>query len=135
MQCKKLGKSQFIRVEHSVTGVGIWRSKDEEGEYHIDQLSNFLEFNLRHQNFPTLYREFYGTEWCPDVAHLDEYFCAFKGVTQLLQWISKEELLELFEFGFNVWLIESSECLEGEYQIAFKPEHVLSKINISSIFK
>lgn len=137
MKCKKIEiPAQCVRIEDPRTGHGVWRSEDEHGDYIVDNLSTYNDFSLRHCNFPTMYAEFYSSKWIGhDLKLLDEHFCAFKSIEQLQKWVTKEELKELIELGFKVYLIETSECLEGRYQIAFRKEAIIEKKDISQLFR
>jgi hypothetical protein len=137
MKCKKITvRTQCVRIEHPLTGIGIWRSKDEEGNYLIDTMPSYERFCKRHERFLTMYAEFYGSEYIGRKPKLlEEHFCAFKSIDQLLEWVLPKELKEMIELDFRVYLIETSECLEGEFQIAFRKEAIIEKKDITQLFK
>jgi len=63
-----------------------------------------------------------------------KWFCGYKTVEQLQQWVLKEEIQEMNKHGFEVFLINVLEYQEGEHQIVFTKESIVSKEIITSLF-
>ena len=41
---------------------------------------------------------------------------------------------EIIQLGFKVYLLELSECIEGEYQIGYDKACIIKKEDITSLF-
>lgn len=124
-------KIQFIRIKHPEDGEGIWRSKVGNSlDYKIDSLKCYTQLEDRHSEFKTP---------SSDGLNLDknqlDWFCAFKSMGQLYEWILKDEMLELISAGFIVYLIKATDYQEGEYQIIYTKESIVLKIDITNLFK
>lgn len=63
-----------------------------------------------------------------------EWFCAYKTVEQLQQWVLKEELAFFISKGFKVLLLSVSEYQEGEKQVIFTKESIVSSEDITTLF-
>jgi len=120
----------IIRVEHPFDNKGIWRAKDEDGEYRIDSLSTYNNFSNRHSKFQPPQSDM-GISRCPIQ---NEEFCAFKSIDSLQIWITPSELKEVVSMGFKVLLLDVSECVEGEYQILYRKDKVIQTKDISNLF-
>lgn len=120
----------IVRIEHPFDGWGLWRSGPNDVVAFIDSAKCYSDLMERHRKFPnpTYQRDIEG--FIPK-----EHFCAFKSIDQLQEWILPEEMKEIISLGFKVLLLDVSECLEGEYQIAFKKEHIVQSKDITEIFK
>ncbi len=118
----------IIRIEHPNSGNGIWRHI-ENGEHLCDYFSFYDDFSNKHDNFPSPSED----SLIRRCIKYDEY-CAFKSIEQIQQWIEKEWFEEILSLGFKIYMIDVSECIEGEYQILFKKEHILQQKDISSLF-
>lgn len=119
---------QAIRIEHSIDGLGVFRS--EYGLFHNKNNYKYRQFTVnRHNNFPTpridagIYR----------YANKDE-FCAFKSLDQLNKWFTKRELKHFISLGFNIYSLDLKRCIIGEYQILFEKKNIINKNNISELF-
>ena len=121
----------FIRIEHPDSGWGIWRHQENMT---VDNLSNFSEFNQRHSNFKTIGAELGNEPFNLSYYERQKYFCAFKSIKQLQQWVFQSEINEFITFGFRIYKIKANNCLIGEDQIFFKKENIISKIDITNIF-
>jgi hypothetical protein len=124
---------QLIRLEHS-DGQGIFGSYllDSTGEEigrRVELTAGFLceACSDRHMQFNTP-----DEDGIPLVEGL--HFCAYKSMAQLNEWIKPEEILVFLEAGFKVYLIEVSECLEGDHQICYEKQHILHKTDITNLF-
>lgn len=120
----------IIRIEHPSDGKGIWRSKDKDGDKYIDSLSNYWDFDARHCKFPNPTYEGDVTGFIAGI-----HYCAFKSIEQLQEWVYKNEIKELLEMGFKVYMLDVSNWLEGNYQICYKKEDILQQKDISELFK
>lgn len=116
----------IVRIEHK-NGNGIWRAVNENGDCIIDFTSFYEEICDKHEYFPTPYEEGLNIDMTVD-------FCAFKSIPQLEQWVEREWLQELFDNDFKVLLLEVKNWKEGEYQILFRKEDIISSKDISSLF-
>ncbi len=120
---------QIIRIEHPLSGNGIFHSNDAEG----NRLYNSLQHNdfiWRHDDiFPTP-REDHGIR--REITKNE--FCAFKTIEQLQSLFYKEELDELISIGFNVLLINIDICVVGDQQILFEKENIISSEIINTLF-
>ena len=115
----------IVRIEHK-NGYGIWQARDTQGYHIIDSTTFFSDILARHNNFPTPLEE--------GLRRLDNEYCAFKSIPQLEEWVERSWLKELFENDFKVLLLEVSNWKEGEYQILFKKEDIISSKDITSLF-
>lgn len=115
---------QAIRIEHS-DGNGLWRSNNKS-VYELNCMNSIIE---RHRKFPN-------PTWEGDVKGFIEgvHYCAFKSVEQLQQWIFPDEIREILDNGFKVYLLDLSEGLEGNYQIAYQKQHITQQKDISELF-
>jgi hypothetical protein len=118
----------IIRIEHS-SGFGIWRAMIGI-EHACYRFSFYDDMDRKHIDFPPPIKDSGITRYIGD----DE-FCAFKSLEQLRKWVNSEWIDEMLTFDFKVLLIDVSECIEGEYQIIFKKEHILQTKDISDLFK
>jgi len=124
---------QIIRIEHS-DGQGLFMSYifNEEGEetgrrFYV--VSNLLySVSQRHNDFHTPEEE--GLILIRGVD-----FCAYKSLEQLNQWIMPEELKIIINHGFSVYMIEIDIFQQGNHQIVYKKKDILTKTDISSLFK
>lgn len=117
-----------IRIEHPSDGKGIWRSKGNNEKAIWEDFSFINELESKHEDFPTPYAE-------KLLTFTDSsYFCAFKSIEQINQWIEKEWWKEIISFGFKIYMIDLSEYLEGEYQICYQKQYILQQKDITSLF-
>lgn len=129
---------QVIRIEH-IDGFGPF----QESKW-VEEINNFeKEFSRKNYTvdniLPEMYRR-HGDFRCPWADHIQNFtvgkhFCGYKSIDQLQQWVKKDEFEVLFANGYNIYLLEVSEAIEGLDQIVFKKEHIISKTNISNLFK
>ena len=121
---------QAIRIEHPNDGNGLWMSKNDLGEFIIDDTTScYSSLLLRHEKFLTPCND-------KNMKGFTEgmHFCAFKSMKQLQQWVLPEEIKEIIQLGFKVYLLELSECIEGEYQIGYDKACITKKEDITSLF-
>jgi hypothetical protein len=121
---------QAIRVEHPANGWGMFRQTDESCHVRYNNQGIDLEDLIdRHRKIPT--------PWYDSLLKTfnDNEFCAFISIEQIQQWIFPEEFEKLFKLGFQVYLLELSDCRVGEYQILYEKQNIKEQKNISSLFK
>lgn len=118
----------IIRIEHK-NGIGIFRNKASHSNDNLSCLLNKLF--KRHDKFPIPY----------DDGNLDIYkdhlnwYCAYKSIEQLKQWITYEELLILINNDFKVLILNISNYQEGTYQILYTKESILNSNDITGFLK
>jgi len=122
--------TQIIRLEHENSGDGLFRHQDDFGKAIYRQLNCFESLRDRYETFKTPYEE-------PLLKRemSEKYYCAFKSLDQLSQWITSEEMMEILDYGFKIYVIDIEIYHEGEYQIIFKKEDIISKKDITDLFK
>lgn len=115
-----------IRIEHPSDGIGIFMQKDRESL----SVHNFLKsVSVRHvQNFPDIKDEI-GYEV------YKSYFCAYKTIEQLNDWILPDEMTEIINKGYKIYLLDLTEAKVTDFQVIFKKEHILQQKDITSIFR
>lgn len=121
---------QVIRIEYS-DGKGLWRADSGNPFFCIiDTAKCYNSLEDRHRSFPSpaIDGEL-SVKFRPGI-----HFCAFKSIKQLQQWVFPEEMKEIIQLGFRVYLLELSEWLEGEYQIAYDKKCITKKEDITSLF-
>lgn len=64
-----------------------------------------------------------------------EWFCAYKSVDQVKEWIKPEEMEAVIELGFKIFLLEVEEYQIGSYQVIYTKEGVRYKKDITELFK
>jgi len=118
-----------VRIEHKSSGIGIFRSDA------VEMLSNSNDFKWRHSNFPTPICDTLVGEGkiSTKVSYLDiradkkEWLCSFKSISQLNEWVTPNEIKEFIGMGFKVFSITTEVYQEGNYQIIFSKEDILTK--------
>lgn len=130
-----------IRIEY-LDGWGLFRSYLYEHRIKSSKLQKVLsekklighhmldQILERHQNFNTPYKDSLNM-YLGDKT----WFCAFKSVEQLLQWVTLEELKELQKHDYSIYEISVNEFQEGEHQVVFTKESIITKRNINHLFQ
>ncbi len=122
---------QIVRIEHKDSGIGIWNhSNDGSYKRNVEAIDSYELLRDRHLNF---LRPFEETN-LKGIFNKD-YYCAFKSLDQLKDWIYDNEVKELIDQGFIILLIELNNYHEGDYQIIFKKEDIITRKDITDIFK
>lgn len=123
---------QIVRIEHKDSGIGIWNHYRKESPFKrsVEVINSYELLRDRHLNFP---RPFEETN-LKGIFNRD-YYCAFKSLDQLKEWIYDNEVKELIDQGFIILLIELNDYHEGDYQIIFKKEDIITRKDITDIFK
>lgn len=132
---------QVIRIEHHEDGNGLWRSHDDSN-YRIRQHSQYEAIKFRHQNrevFPTFYNDMELLEqFCNRTGRSDPegYFFSFNSLEIVNEALTPDEFKEAInDLGFKVYLLELSDCIQSSFQTVFKKENIVSKKDISFMFK
>jgi len=123
-----------VRIEHEKNGLGMFRSN---ANYRMGD-----EFNMRHSRFPTPYNDtLVGIgKLSTHNGYLDirkdckAWFCAFKSIEQMNEWVTPEEIKQLLNMGFKVFSITTEVYQEGEYQVIFSKEDIFTKNDITDLF-
>ena len=64
-----------------------------------------------------------------------EWFCAYKTIEQLQSWVHKDEIDFFISKGFKVLMLDVNEYQEGQMQVVFTKESIISSKDITSLFK
>lgn len=112
-----------IRLERR--GRGIFRPTNKS----IYKSAVFKRVIIRHGNFNTPFLD--GLNMGLDAK---EWFCAYKSVEQLQEWLELDEIKYFITKGFKVLMLEVSEFQVGRDQIIFTKEGIISSKDISSLF-
>lgn len=128
------GIKTIIRIEHKSDGFGIFRSKLKDGNpsrVEVGGGEDDILFELweRHNDFYTPFEDGLDIE-----LGFKEWFCAFKSIEQIQQWILPDEFKVLLENDFNILLLTVTEYQEGEHQVIFTKESIVSTQDISTLF-
>jgi hypothetical protein len=123
---------QIIRIEHPSDGYGIFRSictEDRKNNRELYDLSLLLydrhgnnAFKTPHEDNVDIYED--NKQW----------FCAYKTIEQLLQWITLEEIKAIIKHGFNILVLEVTEYQEGRDQVIFTKESIQDQRNLNDLF-
>lgn len=125
----------IIRIEYPLDGLGIFTTylnKDfDSKKREIRPIDEFCrEAYVRHMQFN-----------CPfqDKLNLKKdnknWFCSYKSIEQLQQWITPEELKTIIKEGYKVFMLDVLEYQEGRDQIIYTKDSIQSSKNITSLFK
>ncbi len=123
---------QIIRIEHPSDGYGIFRSKcteDEQNNKELYDLSMSVcdrhgdhKFNTPMNDNIDLWKD--NKQW----------FCAYKTIEQLIEWITLEEIKLIIKHGFSVLLLEVTEYQEGTDQVIFTKGSIQDSRNLNDLF-
>jgi hypothetical protein len=59
--------------------------------------------------------------------HNKQWFCAYKTIEQLLQWITLDEIKAIIKHGFNILVLEVTEYQEGRSSNIYQRKYSRSK--------
>lgn len=132
---------QIIRIEHPSDNKGLFRSMSD-GDTRLKIHSKWDAIEDRHcdmSKFPTYWVDEELKNQIKliegDIYEMDEYYFAFHSLEVLNEALTPDELKEAINnLGFKAYMIEVYLCLESQYQVMFKKEHVTSKKDISFMF-
>lgn len=129
---------QAIRIEHEDgQGMFIIEKCDENG----NEIGTRYDKIVGHRFLPTVRERHTGKfkgpmrETFADQFICGKHFFAYKSIEQLRQWVFPEEMIQLLDRGYKVYLLNLSEAIEGEMQIIYMKKDIISKEDISSLFK
>ena len=114
----------LVRLEFD-NGIGIFQQDDYDENLHQTILD-------RHQSFNCIKQDFLITNKIESI-DLKKYYCAYKSVSQLKQWITQKQLKALFKLGCNAYLLEVSKCIEGEHQFIYMKSDIVNQTVLNSI--
>lgn len=123
----------IIRIEYIPDGIGIFMTflSGTDIKRDVRPLDKFCASAYeRHSDFKTpLYDgldiEKNGKEW----------FCAYKSIEQLQEWITPEELKLIISEGYTVLMLDVYEYQEGRDQIIYTKESITSYKDITCLFE
>jgi len=112
----------IIRVEGE-DGYGMFR--DCIGRKYVPA-TELPAICMRHQLFNTPYQD--------GLNIADNWFCAYKTIEQLQDWVFTGELKEIIDNGFKVLLLDVTEYQEGTHQVIYTKESIVGMKDISNLF-
>ena len=126
--------AQLIRIEHSQSGTGIFRDSNNipvPSNYSEDYEIVYPCLSRHNTHFPTPWEE--GLSISKDNKN---WFCAYKNVNQIQDWIKTNEMEVFIKYGFNILLLEvdDSNLQIGKYQILFTKDAIISATIINTLF-
>lgn len=107
------------------------------GIYDIPSLQNLAD---RHLHFPNLWNDSTLVKFLEDKLGYDfeasklDYRFAFKNIDQFEQWVLREEIALLNEYGYRVYRIETDEFVESDFQVLFNVNSIKSVTDITDLF-
>ena len=110
---------QIIRFEGE-DGLGLWSSKNG----YIGQINP--EIAARHKHFNTPLEDGLRIE--------SKWYCGYKSIDQMTEWIQPSEIRDILEAGYDVWLIEATEYQVGAHQVIFTKSSEVSRKKINQLF-
>lgn len=63
-----------------------------------------------------------------------DWFCAYKTIEQLQAWVHKDEIDFFISKGFKVLMLDVTEYQQGEMQVIFTKESIISCKDVTSLF-
>lgn len=107
------------------------------GVYDIDRLQSLAD---RHLHFPNLWNDTRLVEFLEKKLGKDfeagtlEYRFAFKNLDQFEEWVLREEVAILNEYGYRVYKIETDDYKESDFQVLFNVNSIKSVTDITDLF-
>jgi hypothetical protein len=105
--------------------------------YDIPELDNLAQ---RHLNFPNLWFDKKLVKFLEGKLGKDfeagtlEYRFAFKNLDQFEEWVLREEVAVLNEYGYRVYKIETDDFKESDFQVLFNVNSIKSVTDITDLF-
>lgn len=123
----------IIRIEYIPDGIGVFMTflSGTGIKRDVRPLDEFCESAYtRHLNFNCPFEDGldikkYGKEW----------FCAYKSIEQLQEWITPKELKLIISEGYTVLMLDVYEYQEGKDQIIYTKESITSYKDITCLFE
>lgn len=107
------------------------------GVYDIPQLTSLAD---RHLNFPHLWLDKKLVAFLEkklgknfEAGKLDYRF-AFKNLDQFEEWVLREEVAVLNDYGYRVYKIETDDFKESDFQVLFNVNSIKSVTDITDLF-
>jgi hypothetical protein len=116
----------FVRIEHKEDGLGMFVSTLIRPPRRTLHQLELYDAEGRHNNLNTRGKD--------NLPATHEFFCGYKSVDQLKEWLTPHELHVLFENGFRVFQITARNVWEGRDQVVFKTKNITSKTDITNLF-
>lgn len=124
----------IIRIEQT-DGLGLFQYKfyDAEGKLHRRKVRvaamELPDMSERHCQFNDPWND------CLDIERDNkEWFCAYKSARQFKQWITSEEIRQIIEMGYRVFVLEVSEYQEGKDQIIYTKDSIVKSQDVTELF-
>lgn len=120
-----------IRIEYPLDGIGMFMTYLPNGfkrkikpldEFCISAFRRHYEFNSPIQDGLDRQKDF------------KEWFCSYKSIEQLQQWITSNELKKIIKKGYVVLMLDITEYQEGMDQIIYTKESIKSSKDITQLF-
>ena len=120
-----------IRIEYPLDGIGMFMTYLPNGfkrkikpldEFCISAFRRHYEFNSPIQDGLDRQKDF------------KEWFCSYKSIEQLQQWIISNELKKIIKKGYVVLMLDITEYQEGMDQIIYTKESIKSSKDITQLF-
>lgn len=103
----------LYRIQHKDTSFGMWNTMSAEGRPLVTYLSN--EFMA---TMPMPHSDVYGL-------HGRQWYSSASSLELLYFWFKPEDIQELIDMGFEVYLVEAQETQELENEVIFTRESVV----------
>ncbi len=132
-------KRTIYRIEDPETGDGFWRSSTN-GFYNGLKLLNHSRYEAisdRHNDATKFPSHSQDTELNSKINNfaIQFYHFAFLSMDQIKEALTLEEIKELIDkFGFRVYAITCTDYHTSKFQVVFKKESIVEKIDISELF-
>lgn len=115
---------QVVRIEN--LGRGFFRPSDNR----ITITNRYKNILGKHSNFPIPQDDRdinlrLGNKY---------YFCGYKSIDQIYEWLSSDDIKWLIKKDFKIILYDVVEYQEGDFQIAFTKEGIVSSKDVTSLF-
>lgn len=120
-----------IRIEYPLDGIGMFMTYLPNGfkrkikpldEFCISAFRRHYEFNSPIQDGLNRQKDF------------KEWFCSYKSIEQLQQWLKPDELKKIIKKGYVVLMLDITEYQEGMDQIIYTKESIKSFKDITQLF-
>ena len=121
----------IVRIEFPEDGFGMFKTFLGNGlKRNIRPLDEFCKtVHRRHGDFNDPFRD--GLDLNRGIR---TWFCSYKSIEQLQQWIQTEELKTIIKEGYRIYVLDVNEYQEGRDQIIYTKESINSSKDITSLF-
>ena len=119
---------ECIRIEHKKDGLGLFQYRhcfDEDNNIIHSTSTRWLPISNRHINFNS-----------PKEDRLDIrkdnklWYCAYKSIEQLQEWIKPKELKDILSKGYTIRLLQVDEYQIGKHQIIYTKQSIKQSIKV-----